>query len=282
MKFMRKYVHIAKAITPKLTKDAASMLADEYAKLRSQESISAANVARTTPVTPRTLETLIRLSTAHAKARLSKEVTAEDAEAAIELIQFAYFKKVLEKEKKKRRKSGGGDATDTESEEEAMDEEAAEGNAESRKRKRTGRRKLYTAGEEGEDPYDFDKSEAEESSADEAEIRPQRKKRTPASSVDEDADTIAASDSVSQVAPGSITDDRLKIFKTRLLRMFQAERAQTLPVETVKQKANVAGEGEKDGGAGVEHFTDAEIGAALERMMNENQIMTADDMVFLI
>ena len=146
----------------------------------------------------------------------------------------------------------------------------------------TGRRKLYTAGEEGEDPYDFDKSEAEESSADEAEIRPQRKKRTPASSVDEDADTTVASDSVSQVAPGSITDDRLKIFKTRLLRMFQAERAQTLPVETVKQKANVAGEGEKDGGAGVEHFTDAEIGAALERMMNENQIMTADDMVFLI
>ena len=62
----------------------------------------------------------------------------------------------------------------------------------------------------------------------------------------------------------------------------QAERAQTLSVETVKQKANVAGEGEKDGGAGVETFTDAEIGAALEKMMNDNQIMTADDMVFLI
>merc|ERR1719381_41077 len=150
------------------------MLADEYAKLRSQESITAANVARTTPVTPRTLETLIRLSTAHAKARLSKEVTAEDAEAAIELIQFAYFKKVLEKEKKKRRKSEGegGEGTDTESEEEAMEEGNKE-NVESRKRKRTGKQKLYTAGEEGvEDPYDFDKSEAEESSADEAEIRP--------------------------------------------------------------------------------------------------------------
>ena len=80
---------------------------------------------------------------------------------------------------------------------------------------------------------------------------------------------------------GTITDDRLKIFKTRLLRMFQAERAQTLPVATVKQKANVAGEGEKEGAA-VEAFTEAEIGAALERMMNENQIMTADDMVFLI
>jgi len=275
MKFMRKYVHIAKAITPKLTKDAASMLADEYAKLRSQESISAANVARTTPVTPRTLETLIRLSTAHAKARLSKEVTAEDAEAAIELIQFAYFKKVLEKEKKKRRKSGGGgEGTDTESEEEEAMEEGGN-NAESRKRKRTGKRKLYTAGEEGDDPYDFDKSEAEESSADEAEIRP-RKKRTPHSSVDgEETATPAPAQS------GTITDDRLKIFKTRLLRMFQAERAQTLPVATVKQKANVAGEGEKEGAA-VEAFTEAEIGAALERMMNENQIMTADDMVFLI
>lgn len=273
MKFMRKYVHIAKAITPKLTKDAASMLSDEYAKLRSQESISASNVARTTPVTPRTLETLIRLSTAHAKARLSKEVTSEDADAAIELIQFAYFKKVLEKEKKKRKKSGDA-ATDTESEEEATEEDAEK---ESRKRKRTGKRKLYTSGEEGEDPYDFDKSEAEESSADEAEIRP-HKKKTPQPSVDEDS----ADETVSQVAPGSITDARLKIFKTRLLRMFQAERAQTLSIDTVKQKANVPGEGEKDGGAGVEAFSDAEIGAALDKMMSENQIMTADDMVFLI
>lgn len=77
---------------------------------------------------------------------------------------------------------------------------------------------MYTAGEEGEDPYDFDKSEAEESSADEAEIRP-RKKKTPQPSADEES----ADDSVSQVAPSSITDDRLKIFKTRLLRMFQVD-----------------------------------------------------------
>lgn len=43
----------------------------------------------------RTLETLIRLSTAHAKARLSKLVTEVDAQAAIELVQYAYFKKVI-------------------------------------------------------------------------------------------------------------------------------------------------------------------------------------------
>jgi DNA replication licensing factor MCM3 len=41
------------------------------------------------------LETLIRLATAHAKARLSRTVDIEDALTAIELVQFAYFKKVI-------------------------------------------------------------------------------------------------------------------------------------------------------------------------------------------
>ena len=49
---------------------------------------------QTQPVTPRSLETIIRLSTAHAKARMSKSVLMEDAEAAMDLVYFAYFKKV--------------------------------------------------------------------------------------------------------------------------------------------------------------------------------------------
>ena len=50
---------------------------------------------QTQPITARALETLIRLSTAHAKARLSRQVEVEDADAAIEMVSYAYFKKVI-------------------------------------------------------------------------------------------------------------------------------------------------------------------------------------------
>merc|ERR1712013_883431 len=106
VQFMKKYIHIAKCMKPVLTEEASEMLADEYANLRANDFES--GVARTQPVTARALETLIRLSTAHAKARLSKLVEVEDAELAIQLVQFAYFKKVLDKPGRKRRKGRKG------------------------------------------------------------------------------------------------------------------------------------------------------------------------------
>ena len=92
---MRKYIHVAKALKPSLTQPACELLAEEYAKLRSHDNMSQDNIARTTPVTARTLETMIRLATAHAKSRLAKTVDLQDAEVAVELIQYAYFKKVF-------------------------------------------------------------------------------------------------------------------------------------------------------------------------------------------
>ena len=43
---MRKYIHVAKAISPTLTLSASELIAEEYAKLRSQDSLQQDNLAR--------------------------------------------------------------------------------------------------------------------------------------------------------------------------------------------------------------------------------------------
>jgi len=117
--FVKKYIEVAKCIKPVLTEEACEMIGEEYSRLRSQDFESGGDsVSRTQPVTARALETLIRLSTAHAKARLSKLIEKEDAKTAIELVQFAYFKKV-EKKKKKRSHDEDGDDSDSDEEEDA-------------------------------------------------------------------------------------------------------------------------------------------------------------------
>jgi len=150
VQFMKKYIHIAKCIRPVLSKEASDMLADEYANLRASDF--EADVARTQPVTPRALETLIRLSTAHAKSRLSKVVEEEDADLAIQLVQFAYFKKVLERKGKKQ----GGDENDSEEEDNVEREETP------------SKRRRRDSGEEGGEQEAPSKKARVEASAEQA------------------------------------------------------------------------------------------------------------------
>lgn len=94
---------------------------------------------QTSPLTARTLETLIRLSTAHAKARLSPTVNETDAIAAEEILRFALFKEVMRakskrgSKKNKKRKINGtqasrngshdSDSSDAEGSEDSTDDE---------------------------------------------------------------------------------------------------------------------------------------------------------------
>ncbi|XP_041360828.1 zygotic DNA replication licensing factor mcm3-like [Gigantopelta aegis] len=263
MQFMRKYIHVAKALKPTLTREASDVLAEEYAKLRSQDILQQDNMFRTQPVTARTLETMIRLSTSHAKARLSKTVELQDAQAAVELIQFAYFKKVLEKERKRKKQ-------DVDSGEESSQGEEAEEKSAKKKtkkvRKARERRPAKKEGEEGYDPYDFSEDEASQSEEESTE-KPEKTKRTSRQAADKTA-AMETEDST------SISEDRLKVFRASLFNLFKAEHAQSVQLSKIKPFVNKE-QPEKE-------FDDDEIILAIESMMDVNQVMLSDDIVFLI
>ncbi|CAM4529938.1 DNA replication licensing factor MCM3 [Lepidochelys kempii] len=247
MEFMRKYIHVAKIIKPVLTQESANYIAEEYSRLRSQDQISS-DIARTSPVTARTLETLIRLSTAHAKARMNKTIDLQDAEAAVELVQFAYFKKVLEKEKK--RKKQAEDDTETEEEEEP----------EGGERKKKRRKKAHPGDQEAKegesyDPYDFSDTEEE---------MPEVQAHTP--KTPEPAETGGSKKT-------ELADSRLKAFKAGLLEVFRAAHAQSVGLKSLMESINLDNP---------DPFSAAEVKVALERMQDDNQIMMSDDIIFLI
>lgn len=239
--FMRKYIHIAKCIRPALTEEASDVISEEYSRLRSQEAVES-DAARTQPVTVRTLETLIRLSTAHAKARLSKNVEQQDAQAAIELVQFAYFKKVLEKPKRKRQHS------DEESEDE---QDGSQGKGKPPKRKpRTN----------GDDPYSF--ADEEEEADTEQDI------------MEVETDNTQTTNTPPPVEQTSISSDRYKVFKSTLCNIFQKQRSQSMGFTrmlTMINEEHVANT-----------FTENEAYAAIYKMMDANFIMFSDGIVFLI
>ena len=96
--FLRKYIHYAKSkINPSLTKEATEYISTSWSKLR-EMSIEDDNKRKVIPVTVRTLESLIRLSTAFAKARLSQKVEKKDAEQAFDLLLNTIFQGNEEKE----------------------------------------------------------------------------------------------------------------------------------------------------------------------------------------
>ena len=121
--FIKKYIQYAKSrIKPVLTKAASDHIVATYAELRNQDLD--ANQRRTSPMTARTLETLIRLATAHAKARLSSTVDEKDADEAEKILKFALFKEMPEKEdgRNKRRRTGNVTVVSSDSSGEGSDD----------------------------------------------------------------------------------------------------------------------------------------------------------------
>jgi replicative DNA helicase Mcm len=80
---LRKYISYAKNVKPVLTDDALERLKTFYLEMREvTEKIEGSPIA----ITARQLESLVRLAEARARIALRKEITAEDAEAAIVIM----------------------------------------------------------------------------------------------------------------------------------------------------------------------------------------------------
>jgi replicative DNA helicase Mcm len=80
---LRKYVTYAKSIRPALSSEAIQRINDFYLAMRGASEAEGSPVA----ITARQLESLVRVAEARARSALRKEVTAEDAEAAITIMK---------------------------------------------------------------------------------------------------------------------------------------------------------------------------------------------------
>jgi replicative DNA helicase Mcm len=80
---LRKYISYAKGVKPELGNEALKRLSDFYLAMRSASESEGSPVA----ITARQLESLVRIAEARARVALRKEVTADDAEAAIAIMK---------------------------------------------------------------------------------------------------------------------------------------------------------------------------------------------------
>ena len=90
---MKKYIAYAKKfVTPVLTDKAKKFISTQWGDLRQKDYATSEKAnQKVMPITVRSLESLIRLATSHAKLRLSKEIEIEDCEIAIELMTYCLF-----------------------------------------------------------------------------------------------------------------------------------------------------------------------------------------------
>ena len=90
---------------PTLSAEAEGFIAEQYSRWRVDKAQDSRN-RRTLPITARTLETMIRLSTAHAKMRMSKTVEVVDATVAIDIMRFVVESEGLKGGERTRRRRG--------------------------------------------------------------------------------------------------------------------------------------------------------------------------------
>ena len=293
--FIKKYIQYAKSrIKPILTKGAADHIVTTYSALRNDEMDG--NQRKTSPMTARTLETLIRLASAHAKARLSNRIEEKDAKAAEGILRFALFKEVVEDERRKRQKTRRGAeaelSTDDESEDEDDDDETRQNGAidtQASRRQRSSRAHGRGITDHADDQTEtMDTTAGDEQSnalststpmRSSASVRPSGTQPSQVSMASsQPASQLLADDSqeTGDGDAGKIAPARLQVFQTALGQLINGPlfANDAADVEPVIAAVNARLR------SGLQRFEDDEATKALEALNERNKIMFSGGIVY--
>ena len=159
------------------------------------------------------------------------------------LLQFAYFKRILEREKKRRHVE-----SDSEEEDNEKEKDAASGDEDM---------------EDKEPEKEAKKSKKRES-----------KRLKAATDDDEEEETASGDAGAATGATGSdvtVSKELLAKFQSALFSVFEELHAQQVPMDEVRQKVTAKTK-----------LSEAELMACIEHMSSDNKIMLASDILYLI
>jgi DNA replication licensing factor MCM3 len=264
VEFLRKYISHAKSLpAPRLSEQAIDAISEVYTLMRQQSSNGDARFS--VAVTPRTLEALIRLSTAHAKLYLRDTVEPADVSAVHEILQAARGSLTSE---------GGLLLEDDEAEEvspleeelmDIQDENTAPSNrtvsgVSSRKRR------------EADIPTQRREDEDEEM----AEPTPRKKPRTAASSSKDSQQSISsAAIPSSTTSTIVIADERYSEFIEQAGEVLALSSEGRVLISDLFREIN-----KKAATAGVKRFTEVEAKACLDKLAASGKVFISGDEVY--
>ncbi|KAG0378638.1 MAG: MCM2/3/5 family-domain-containing protein [Linnemannia gamsii] len=281
MPFLKKYIHYAKSrIKPVLTQGAADKIANEYTNIRNQALEDSQKVA---PATARTLETLIRIATAHAKARLSNFVQDQDATEAIKILKFALFKEAPKpKSRSKRARMDQSMMGESDSDDSDDDDENPRASVNGQRRPSgrasqasKGKTPLKGADQQGDvEMMDVDGAEEIEEEL-LATRRASRRSQNSSSNIPSQGSSTNPQPAARYVPGGSIHPSRMTLFSSRINTLMMSSDGNAVQFEdalsTVNKKLEIS-----------ELFGPAEATAILEKLGDENKIMFTGSEIYLI
>ena len=277
MSFVKKYIQYAKnRVKPVLTQGASEHIVSTYTSLRNDELEGGQR--RTSPMTARTLETLIRLATAHAKSRLSSRVELKDAEVAEDIMRFALFKEVVQPERRKRRRVGVG-ADDAELSTDDEDEQSGSSRTKGKGKGAAVPEVEMDEAPGGEDDADLYTAPSGRGAASSAAAGASTAQGESQSSVSFASSVVGPSQTQTQDdGEAQVSEARVQMFKTALAglmdKLFGNDNGYAEIGEVVSEVNRVVGRRQA--------FSDAEARAALEVMVERNMVFFSGNLVYKI